>query len=255
MTAIHDRTSWLHGELLQCLQPPGRVERAWRLVLLGPPGVGKGTQAQLLAQRLGACPLSTGELFRAELDHSHPPHAPLAEVCDRLVRGLFVPDDFVLGLMQERRACLRCHGGFLLHGFPRTVVQAAALDGMLDRERVRLDAVLSYRLPLAELAARMTGRRVCPRCHALYHVASRPPRRAGVCDHCDTTLERRADDKPAAVRARLQGYAEATAEVADYYRRQDLLVEIDASGAPEAVFARTLERLAARGLPLPVATV
>jgi adenylate kinase len=249
MTAIRDRTAWLQGDFLHCLQPPTRVGRAWRLVLLGPPGVGKGTQAQLLADTLGACPLSTGDLFRAALEHSHPPHSPMAEACERMLHGQFVPDDLVLGLMQARRTCLRCSGGFLLHGFPRTLVQAAALEGMLERERVALDAVISYTLPPPELMTRLGGRRICPECHALYHVTTRAPRTPGICDHCGARLEQRPDDRPAALRTRLHHYAEATAQVENYYRAQKLLVEIDASATPETVFARTLEHLVARGLP------
>ena len=251
MTSPRDRTTWLYGDRFHCLQPPRIVGRAWRLVLLGPPGVGKGTQAAMLGAAFGACPLSTGDVFRAGYEMSSAPGSAMAEAHRRLERGQLVPDDIVLGLMQNRRACLRCGGGFLLDGFPRTLAQAAALDGLLAAERVKLDAVIHYELPFAQLVTRMAGRRVCSRCGALYHVDNRPPRRDGVCDVCQGSLARREDDEPAAVRARLQAYAEATEAVAEYYQRSGLLVTIVASDGPERIFSRTIEALAARGVELP----
>ena len=251
MMPVRDRTTWLHGDLFHCLQPPVETGRSWHLVLLGPPGVGKGTQAQLLAERFGACPLSTGDIFRTARERSRARGSPLAEAHERVSRGLLVPDDVVLGILQERRACLRCRGGFLLHGFPRTTAQAAALDGLLAHDHVQLDAVVSYRLPLPSLVARLSGRRICGQCHAVYHTELRPPRIADVCDRCGQPLHQRHDDEPAVVRARLSAYLEATAQVMDYYERQGLIVSIDAGETTEQVFASTLQSLAARGLPVP----
>lgn len=251
MAPMRDRTTWLHGDMFHCLQPPTSVGRPWRFVLLGPPGVGKGTQATLLSARFGACPLSTGDIFRAAHDRSQAPGSEMAEALARVNRGDLVPDDVVLGLLQNRRQCLRCRGGFLLDGFPRTLAQASALDGLMTLVHVQLDAVIDYQLAMPALVARLAGRRVCERCQAPYHIVARPPRREGICDHCGGRVSQRPDDAPAAVGARLKAYAEATALVADYYQRQGLLVKVHAGADPEKVFARTLAALEARGLDLP----
>lgn len=238
MTPLRDRTTWLQGDLFGCMQSPAAAAREWRLVLLGPPGVGKGTQARLLAHAFGACPLSTAEIFREQLERS--PYLSLAHIRERMDRGLLLADDYVLGLIRNRRTCFRCPGGFLLDGFPRTLVQAFSLDALLASEHVRLDAVIHYELPLPDLIARMSGRRVCPRCHAVYHVETRAPRSAGVCDHCQAALVHLPDDQPAAIRARLAAYFEATQEVAGHYARQGLLVPVSAADDPLRVFEQTL---------------
>lgn len=249
---LRDQTTWLRGDRFYCLQPPAAVGRTWRFVLLGAPGAGKGTQAHLLAELLGACPLSTGDIFRAAQEHAQS-WSSMIEVNDRMVHGQLVPDDIVLRVIRDRRRCLRCHAGFLLDGFPRTIVQAATLDGLLAEYRLHLDAVIHYEVPMTELVSRLSGRRVCSRCQAPYHVINRPPRVDGVCDRCGGAVTRRADDAPAAVRTRLMGYVTSTAEVADYYHRQELLVTVAATASPETIFATTLKLLVARGLPVPTA--
>ncbi len=249
MTPVHDKTAWLQGGDAVCLQPPPDVQRTWRLVLLGPPGVGKGTQAELLSRALGACPLSTGEVFRAARGRVVPPGSPMAEAQDYMERGELVPDATVLALISERGRCLHCRGGFMLDGFPRTRPQAQAIDALLAREHLRLDAVISYELPAAEIIARLTGRRVCPQCKAVFHVTSRPPATAGVCDHCGGKLAQRPDDRPEAVRVRLEAYTADTVPLADHYRAQGLLLPINAAGRPEDIFAHTLDALAALVLP------
>lgn len=251
MPYLRDRTTWMQGDLYSCLQPPSPAGRTWRLVLLGPPGVGKGTQAAMLASVLGACPLSTGDVFRAAAERAYAPGSAMAEAQARMNHGQLVPDDIVLSLIRARRTCLHCRAGFLLDGFPRTLAQAAALDGLLEAERQRLDAVISYDLPFPVLTARLTGRRVCRNCHAVYQVVTRPPHRSGVCDHCGGALTQRPDDRPAAVRAQLEAHAAAAAQVADYYEKQNLLMPVDASDAAERIFSRTLTQLAARGFSLP----
>ena len=249
MNTVTDRTTWLRGDRFHCLQPPVSPDRQWRLVLLGPPGVGKGTQARLLEASLGACPLSTAEVFRAVFERS--PTLTMAYAQERMNRGLLLADDFVLDLVRNRRACLRCPAGFLLDGFPRTLAQAAALDALLALEHTALDAVISYDLPFPDLIARMTGRRVCPRCHAIYHLASRPPKTSGRCDHCGGELVHLPDDEPTAIRTRLIAYTEATEQVEVYYRRAALLITVSAADDPQLVLARTLALLADRGLPVP----
>jgi len=161
-------------------------------------------------------------------------------------RGDLVPDETVLALVTERLGCLRCEGGFLLDGFPRTVAQAEALDRLLAGEALRLDAVLSYDLPLEQVVARLSGRRTCPNCKAVFHIEARPPKVSGVCDHCKGELYQREDDRPESIRVRMEAYERSTAPLADYYRRQNLLVSIAAEGSPEEIFQRTLHALEAR---------
>ncbi len=244
MTPSRDRTAWLQGGDAVCLQPPPAVHRTWRLVLLGPPGVGKGTQAELLSRALGACPLSTGDVFRAAKGRELEPGSAMARAHVRMQRGELVSDDIVLSLISERCRCLHCNGGFMLDGFPRTAPQAQAIDALLVREGLALDAVISYELPIPEIVARLTGRRICPTCKAVFHVTSRPPVAEGVCDNCGGQLEQRADDRPEAVQVRLAAYAADTTPLAAHYRAKDLLIPISATGRPEEIFARTLDALA-----------
>jgi adenylate kinase len=220
-------------------------DRPHRLVLLGPPGAGKGTQAELLTRALGACHLSTGELFRAAQCVPDPTPA-LQGALGAMRRGELVPDDLVVALVRERSRCLRCRGGFLLDGFPRTVGQAEALDALLAEQGVALDAVVSYELPLEAVIARLSGRRTCPTCKAVYHLAARPPRADGVCDQCGVRLEQRADDRPESIRVRLHAYEESTRPLADYYSRAGKLLTVPASGPPEAILARSLAALDGR---------
>lgn len=249
MGAIHDRTAWLQGGDACCVEPPQEVQRIWRVVLLGPPGVGKGTQAELLSRSLGACPLSTGDVFRTASQRRAASGSAMEAAQLYMTRGELVPDDVVLALIRERRNCLHCRGGFMLDGFPRTLPQARALDELLRKEEIRLDAVINYELPNEQLASRLSGRRVCPRCKAVFHVETRRPRVESVCDHCGSTLIQRTDDRPEAVWVRLETYAKATMPLIDYYRAQGLLVSVAATGTPADILAHTLDSLVALGAP------
>ncbi|HTL68268.1 MAG TPA: nucleoside monophosphate kinase [Lacunisphaera sp.] len=248
-TPVRDRTAWLQGGDAVCLQPPPLVHRTWRLVLLGPPGVGKGTQAELLSRALGACPLSTGDVFRAAKDRELEPGSAMARARVHMVRGELVPDAIVVDLVRERCRCLHCNGGFMLDGFPRTRAQALMIDELLAAEHIRLDAVVCFDLPEGEILGRITGRRVCPQCKAVFHVASRPPKRDGVCDACGAALVQRADDRPEAVKVRLEAYTADTEPLIQHYAAKNLLVRIDAARRPDEVFARTLDALAALVVP------
>jgi adenylate kinase len=210
-------------------------------VLLGPPGVGKGTQAELLGGALGACALSLGDVFRGA--RSSPAPAPaIAAALAYMDRGELVPDETVLAVLSERRGCLRCSAGlgFLLDGFPRTVAQARALERLLQAEGAPLDAVLSYELPPEIIVARLAGRRVCPECKAVYQIEARQPRQPGRCDHCLGALEQRADDQPATIRTRMAAYEQETRPLVEFYRDRGLLVPIAAQGPPQEILERTL---------------
>ena len=152
----------------------------WRLVLLGAPGVGKGTQADLLRQRLGACHLSTGDVFRAAGSRCDCEQTPAMKAAmEYMRRGELVPDSTVWEMVRERSACLRCGGGFILDGFPRTLAQAEALKQHMENERLSLSAVVNYELPLAEIVTRLSGRRTCEKCKAVFHVTRQPPEEGG----------------------------------------------------------------------------
>ncbi len=241
-----DRSAWLKAGTAQCQPPPLPQKLPRRLILLGAPGVGKGTQAELLCQKLGACHLSTGDIFRAAKAMDPAERTPaLTAALDYMRRGELVPDETVLALVAERVECLRCKGGFLLDGFPRTVAQAEALDKLLAGERLKLDAVLSYELPLEKVVARLSGRRTCPNCKAVFHIEARPPKVPGICDHCGGKLYQREDDRPESIRVRMEAYERSTAPLADFYRRKKLLISISAEGSPEEIFQRTLDALKA----------
>jgi adenylate kinase len=160
-------------------------------------------------------------------------------------RGELVPDATVLAIVRERARCLRC-GGFLLDGFPRTVPQAEALEQLLSSLQRPLDAVVSYELPIDQIVARLSGRRTCPACKGVYHVSARPPAVAETCDHCGVKLHQREDDRPEAVRARMETYATNTAPLAAFYEERGLLVRVPADGAPAVIFERTVSALHGR---------
>ncbi len=243
-TVKNDRAAWLQGPAGCCaVLPPDRAHPR-RLVLLGAPGVGKGTQAELLSAGLGACQLSTGDIFRAAKSADACSRSPaITAALEAMRKGELVTDETVLAMIRERVACLRCGGGFLLDGFPRTVAQAEALDEILDRESIRLDAVLNYALPIDTIVARLSGRRTCPACKAVFHTQTKPPRTAGVCDQCSGALIQREDDRPESVQVRMAAYESSTSPLIAFYRQRGLLVSIDADGDPATIYARTLAAL------------
>ena len=244
MHAKNDRAAWLKGPGASCSVLPQATVHPRRLILLGAPGVGKGTQAELLSERLGACQLSTGDVFRAAKSGDGCENTPaLASALDAMQRGELVTDDIVLDIVRERTRCLKCGGGFLLDGFPRTVNQAEALTRILESEHIQLDGVLSYELPLDTIVARLSGRRTCQTCKAVYHVQSRPSKADGACDACGGRLVQREDDQPESIKVRMAAYESSTAPLTEYYRKRNLLMSVSAQGSPEEIYLRTMEML------------
>jgi adenylate kinase len=237
----HDRTAWLKGGDAVCKTPPRTpFDKPWRIVLIGAPGIGKGTQAELLSERLGACHLSTGDVFRASKCLQTSEQSPAMQAAMTMMKqGKLVSDETVLKVVHERAGCMKCSGGFLLDGFPRTIAQAEVLNEILIEQGVKLSVVFNYELPIETIIARISGRRTCANCKAVYHLASRPSTIPGVCDHCGGKLIQREDDHPEAVRVRMQSYQDSTRPLIDYYKKQKLLVTIRAEGTPEEIYQRT----------------
>ena len=242
MNEKNDRAAWIQARSATCSLPPKPSHAPpLRLILLGAPGVGKGTQAELLCAGLGVCQLSTGEVFRAAKCLSAAERTPaIREALACMQRGELVSDATVLDLIRERKRCLHCRGGFLLDGFPRTVPQAEALDQLLTEEDLHLDAVLNYTLPIATVVQRLSGRRTCANCRSVFHIHARPPRVVDVCDHCRGPLIQREDDRPEAVHVRLAAYEQSTKPLIQYYAGHGLVRTISAGGEPERIYERTL---------------
>ncbi len=210
-----------------------------RIVFLGPPGAGKGTQAQRIAQALGLRKLSTGDILRDAVRKGTPLGA---RVEGYMKRGVLVPDDVILEVMQE--AMEEAGWRFILDGFPRTVAQAEALDRMLQDRGYRLDAVVFLDVPDEEIVARLSGRRVCPRCGKVYHIVYDPPREDERCDRCGVALTQRPDDREEVIRKRLEVYREQTQPVLEYYTTTGRPpLQVDGVGDVEAVTRRILDAL------------
>jgi len=244
----NDRAAWLKGPPAEC--SVSETRSPWRLVLLGAPGVGKGTQADLLHERLGACHLSTGDVFRAAGSRDACEQTPaMRTAIEYMCRGALIPDTTVWEMVRERSACIRCGGGFILDGFPRTVSQAEALRGYMEGESLLLSAVVNYELPLAEIVTRLSGRRTCEECKSVFHMTMQPPREQGVCDHCGGRLFQREDDRPESISVRLEAYERSTAPLIQFYSELGLLVPVAATGSPDEICGNTMTALEALASP------
>ena len=206
-----------------------------RVVLVGPPGAGKGTQAQMLKQAFTIPHISTGDLLRQAVRAETALGQQARTYMDK---GELVPDELVTAMVAERLQHADCASGFLLDGFPRTIAQADALASELAGAGKRLDGVVSIMVPRADLVERLSGRRVCHECGTMYHERFDPPKRAGMCDKCQGVLYQRSDDNAETVSARLVVYERATAPLLSYYRDRALLYEVDGHGTPEEVCQR-----------------
>ncbi len=215
-----------------------------RVILLGPPGAGKGTQAQRLTQKLGIPQVSTGDILRAAVAAGT---GLGREAKGYMDQGALVPDSVVIGIIRERLAAPDCARGYILDGFPRTAAQAEALGEMLQALGTPLTAVLSLTVDPEELVRRLGGRRTCGSCGAAYHLETAPPRRAGLCDRCGGGLLQRDDDREETIRKRLAVYREQTAPLVAYYRGRGLLREVDGRGDIDAIFTRICRLLGAEG--------
>ena len=217
-----------------------------RLVLLGPPCAGKGTQARALGALWGIPQVASGDLLRASVRE----HSELGrEAAGYMERGQLVPDDLVLKLIAARLAKDDARKGFILDGFPRNVMQAEALAAGLERAGVKLDKVVAVIVPDEEIVKRISGRRTCRNCDAMYHVAFEPPAKAGVCDKCGGELYQREDDAEKTVRERLKVYAAATRPLLDYYGRLGMLAQIDGVGRTDEVEKRILSAVGGPAAP------
>ncbi|MCX4664334.1 adenylate kinase [Streptomyces sp. SID4919] len=215
-----------------------------RIVLVGPPGAGKGTQAAFLAKNLSIPHISTGDLFRANISQGTELGKQAKAFMDA---GNLVPDEVTIGMAKDRMEQPDAERGFLLDGFPRNVSQAVALDETLKAESMKLDAVLDLEVPEDEVVKRIAGRRICRKDSShVFHVTYKRPEKEGVCDVCGGELYQREDDSEATVRKRLEVYHTQTEPIIDFYREQGLVVTISALGKVEDVTGRAMEALRSR---------
>lgn len=213
-----------------------------KIIFLGPPGVGKGTQAKEAASAIGIPHISTGEILRGAVEAGSDLGNQAKAYMDK---GELVPDELVVAMVAERLVEPDCANGYLLDGFPRTIAQATALDVKLAERNETIDRVLYFSAPDDVLVRRLSGRRACPECKAGFHVEAMPPKTEGVCDACGAQLIQRDDDQPETIKNRLEVYAAQTASLIDYYQTAGSLVEIDSAGDVDEIAGDVAQALAA----------
>jgi len=196
------------------------------IILMGPPGAGKGTQAEMLTKEFSIPHVSTGDIFRNAIKEGTEMGKKAKEYMDK---GALVPDEIVVGIVKERLQKPDCADGVLLDGFPRTAEQAEALDEVLQELEMSIDAVVNVEVEEEELVSRLTGRRVCQKCGTTYHVKHNPPKVRNICDHCGGELYQRSDDTIETVKERLSVYNRQTKPIIDFYQRKGLYVSVDGS--------------------------
>ncbi|MBC7087054.1 MAG: adenylate kinase [Tissierellales bacterium] len=211
-----------------------------RLILLGPPGAGKGTQASAIVKRYNIPHISTGDIFRMNIKEN----TPLGkEVKHYLDAGLLVPDELVVDIVKDRIKKSDCKNGFLLDGYPRTIKQAEVLDEELAKMGTKLDAAINIFLDTQLLIERAVGRRLCKNCGATYHIKFHPPKQQGICDKCGGELYQRDDDKEETIKKRIEVYINQTKPLIEYYKNREILVNIDGSQSIENTFDQIINAL------------
>ena len=210
------------------------------LILLGPPGSGKGTQAQKMVERYRIPQISTGDILRAAVKEKTPMGVEAKQYMDQ---GALVPDKVVVGIVRDRLKNADCSGGFILDGFPRTVPQAEALESTLQDMKRGIDYVVSIDAANEELIRRLVGRRTCRSCGAMYHLIFDPPKKEGICNKCEGELYQRDDDKEETIRARLKVYEKQTAPLIEYYRHKGFLRTVNGVGGMEEIFREIVKAI------------
>ncbi|EOS48815.1 adenylate kinase [Lachnospiraceae bacterium JLR.KK009] len=213
-----------------------------KIIMLGAPGAGKGTQAKQIADKYGIPHISTGDIFRANLKQGTELGKKAKEYMDQ---GLLVPDELTCDLVMDRIGQEDCKNGFVLDGFPRTIPQAEALDKALANINEKMDYAVDVDVPDENIVNRMSGRRACINCGATYHIVSIPTKVEGICDRCGEKVVLRDDDQPETVKKRLNVYHEQTQPLIDYYKKQDILRTVDGTQPMEQVFGAIVEILGA----------
>ena len=205
-----------------------------KIIMLGAPGAGKGTQAKMLAEKYGIPHISTGDIFRANIKNGTELGAKAKEYMDK---GLLVPDELVVDLIMDRFKADDCKNGYILDGFPRTIPQAEALDAALAANGEKIDYAVNVEVPDENIVNRMSGRRACLSCGATYHIEHIPPKKEGICDKCGQELVLRDDDKPETVLNRLKVYHDQTQPLIEFYTRKNVLKTVDGTKDMKEVFA------------------
>ncbi|MFB0508269.1 MAG: adenylate kinase [Thermodesulfobacteriota bacterium] len=210
------------------------------VIIMGPPGSGKGTQGKLIADKYHIQPISTGDILRETARNGS---VLGLKAKAYMVRGELVPDEVVIGIIEERVMQWNCGRGFLLDGFPRTVAQANALERIMEKRGLAIDHVINIEIEMEELIRRLRGRRTCSRCGAMYHLLFTPPKKDGICDICGGSVYQRDDDKEKAIRSRLEVYSRQTGPVIQYYDSQGLVRSINGVGHIDDIFHRIVEAI------------
>jgi len=213
------------------------------LILLGPPGAGKGTQAQMIVERYHIPQISTGDILRNAVKEG----TDLGKQARAfMTKGELVPDEVVVGIIDQRLRGEDCKAGFILDGFPRTIPQAEALQGILINIGKSVDHVINIEVDSEELVRRLTGRRTCKNCGGMFHIFFQPPQKEGICDRCGGTLYQREDDREETIRTRLKEYEHQTAPLIQYYREKQILRSIPGVGGPDQIFEQVVRALSTK---------
>lgn len=210
------------------------------IILLGPPGSGKGTQGLLLSKAKSIPEISTGDILRGAIKAK----SPLGEKANEFVTsGRLVPDDIMVSLVEERIHQDNCKDGFILDGFPRTIAQAEGLEKILNNANIKVDFVLNLTIELSSLIKRLVNRRICSGCGKIYNLLTMPPEKEGICDSCEASLYQRKDDKEETIRERFNVYKKQTEPLIQFYSNLGILKEVSASGDKDEIFKRLLEAI------------